>query len=54
MSNYTPSKVWDEITNPFPNVNGRTVKVWELKDSFISYIIMEQLHIHAGIKLNPY
>ena len=22
-------KVWDEITNPFPNVNGAAVKIWE-------------------------
>ena len=23
------SKVWDEITNPFPKFNGSTVEVWE-------------------------
>ena len=28
-----PSKVWDEITYPFPNFNGATVEVWE----WISY-----------------
>ena len=27
ISNYMPSKVWDEITNPFLNFNGATVDV---------------------------
>ena len=29
INNHTPSKVWDEITYPFPNFNGATVEVWE-------------------------
>ena len=29
MSNYIHYKVWDEITYPFPNLNGKTVEVWE-------------------------
>ena len=27
-SNHMPSKMWDEITYPFPNFNGCTVDVW--------------------------
>ena len=29
MSNRISSKVWDEITYPFPNFNGAAVEVWE-------------------------
>ena len=29
ISNHIPSKVWDEITYPFPNFNDSTVEVWE-------------------------
>ena len=29
ISNHMSSKVWDEITYPFPNFNGCTVEVWE-------------------------
>ena len=29
ISNYMPSKMWDEITYPFPNFNGCTIGVWE-------------------------
>ena len=28
VNNHIPSKVWDEITYPFPNLNGCTVEVW--------------------------
>ena len=28
ISNHKPSKVWDEITYPFPNFNGCTGEVW--------------------------
>ena len=24
---YMPSKVWDEVTYPFPNLNGSTIEV---------------------------
>ena len=27
-NNRMPSKVWDEIIHPFPNVNDATVEVW--------------------------
>ena len=30
IRNDMPIKEWDEITNPFPNVNGYTVEVWLL------------------------
>ena len=29
ISNHMLSKVWDEVTYPFPNSNGCTVEVWE-------------------------
>ena len=36
-----PSKVWDEITYPFPNFNGATGELWKLVSNFISYLIMD-------------
>ena len=38
---HMPSKVWDEITYPFQNYNGATVKVWEWKCHFIPHFIMD-------------
>ena len=35
------SKVWVEITCPFPNFNGATVEVWEWISNFISHIIID-------------
>ena len=32
-----PSKVWNEITYPFPNFHGCTVEVWECLSNFITY-----------------
>ena len=32
---------WDEITYPFPNFNGATVKVWEWISYFIPHSIMD-------------
>ena len=29
IRNHMPSKVWDEITYPFPKFNGCTIEVWE-------------------------
>ena len=29
ISNHIYYKVWNEITNPFPNFNGETIEVWE-------------------------
>ena len=36
-----PSKVWDEITNPFANFNGCTVEVWEWVSNFIPNFKMD-------------
>ena len=41
ISNHMPSKVWDEITYPFPNFNGCTIKVGEWISNFISNFIMD-------------
>ena len=38
ISNPMSSKVWDEITYPFPNFNGATV--WEWMSNFIPYHVM--------------
>ena len=35
-----PSKVWDEITYPFPNFNGCTAEVWERISNFSPHFIM--------------
>ena len=35
ISNYTHYKMWDEITHPYPNFNGATIKVWEWISNFI-------------------
>ena len=36
-----PSKVWDEISYPFPNFNGSTVEAWEWISNFIPHYIMD-------------
>ena len=36
-SNDMPHKVWDEITYPFPNVNGTTVEFWVWIRNFIPH-----------------
>ena len=38
---HMPSKVWDEITYPFPNFNVATVEVWEWINNFIPHFIMD-------------
>ena len=40
IRNHMPSKMWDEITYPFPNFNGSTVEVCEWISYFIPHIIM--------------
>ena len=35
------SKVWDEITYPFPNFNGVTVEVWEWISDVILHFVMD-------------
>ena len=44
ISIHMPSKVWDKISDPFPNFNGSAVEVWEWRwglggDNFIPHII---------------
>ena len=41
ISNPMPINVWDEITYPFPNFNGCTVKVWEWISNFIIHFIVD-------------
>ena len=41
MSNHTPTKVWNEITYPFPNFNCVTVAVWKWISNFIPHFIMD-------------
>ena len=50
-----PSKVWDEITYPFPNINGCTVEVWERIDDLISHVMdyssiirFKSIHVSKG------
>ena len=52
ISNYMPSKVWDEITHSFPNFTGATVELWEWISNFIPHVIKDVL-IHAEITVNP-
>ena len=41
IKNYMSSKVWEEITYPFPNFNGCTIEVWEWISNFISHYIRD-------------
>ena len=34
-SHYIHYKVWDEITNPFPNYNSATIEIWKWISNFI-------------------
>ena len=40
ISNHMPSKVWYEMTYPFPNFNGWSVEVWEWVSHFIPRFTM--------------
>ena len=44
------SKVWDDITYPFPNFNGCAVDVWERISNFIPHFIIDMIML--GLKLN--
>ena len=35
------SKVYNEITNPFPNFSGGTIEVWEWLSNLIPYITID-------------
>ena len=45
ISIHMPSKVWGEITYPFPNFNGHTIEVWERMSNvtphFMIYVIID-------------
>ena len=34
------NNVWNEIINPFPNVNGAAIEIWEWIGNFIPHIKM--------------
>ena len=38
------SKVWDEITYPFPNFNGAAVEVWGWISDVISHFMISVIH----------
>ena len=42
-----PSKMSDEITYPFPNFNGCTVKIWEWISIFILHFIIPSLDFNS-------
>ena len=41
VNNYMLNKVWDEITYPLSNSNGRTVEVWVWISNFIPHCTMD-------------
>ena len=41
ISNQMPSKVWDEITYPFPNFNGCPIEVCQWISNFIPHFMMD-------------
>ena len=41
ISNYKPSKVWDEIIYPFPNFSGCIVEVWKWISNLTPHFIMD-------------
>ena len=51
-SSYMPSKVWGEITYPFPNLNGSTVEFWEWVGNFTPHCIMDVIIVAIlGLKI---
>ena len=54
MSIHMPSKLWGEITYPFPHFNGNTVEVWEWANKSTRHFIMDVIIIIPdGVKVNP-
>ena len=53
ISNYIHYKVWDEITDPFLNINSATVEVKEWISNFIPHFSGHVILIHAGIRVKP-
>ena len=50
--NIIPGKVWDEITQSFPNFNGCIIDVWEWISNFTLHISVSDYLIMLGLKLN--
>ena len=48
ISNHKPSKLWDKITYPFPNLNGGTDEIREWKSNSISHFIMDAI-VHPNL-----
>ena len=41
IRDHMPCIVWNEITNPFPNINDSTVEVWEWRSDFKPNFMMD-------------
>ena len=54
MNDYIHDKVWDEITNLFPNSNGTAVEVWKWINNLIYTLLGMWFLIHAGILRSSY
>ena len=52
ISNHMLSKVWSEITYPFPSFSSSTIEVWEWISNFISHIIMDVIIYPCCDKVN--
>ena len=50
---HMPSKVWDEITHPFPNFKVYAIEVWEWINYLIPHFIMDVITYPRWIKLDP-
>ena len=47
-----PSKMWDEITNPFPNFKGSTEEVWDWMSNlshFVTGIITQSILVKGTL-----
>ena len=42
------TKLWDEITYPFPNFISCSVEIWKRISDFITHFVMNVIVIHAG------
>ena len=50
ISNHVSSKVWDEITYPFPNFNGCAIEFWEWISNFIPHFYRRDYFSMLGLK----
>ena len=44
ISYHIPGKVWNDITNLFPNFNGATVEVREYISNFIPHFVIDKIN----------